>query len=50
MSLGAILHYFTRISALPLPRSQLETEFTSLESSNGKKALAWIEHVNQLRF
>jgi hypothetical protein len=31
-----------------ISRSQLSAEFDSLEASNGKKALAWVEYVNQL--
>lgn len=31
-----------------MSREQLEAEFDSLDSSNGKKALAWATHVHQL--
>lgn len=30
-----------------IPREQLEAEFKTLESSKGKKALAWVEYVHQ---
>lgn len=31
-----------------VPKKQLETEFNSLDSSNGKKATAWVTRVHQL--
>ena len=31
-----------------IPRDRLEAEFESLESSNGKKALAWVEYIDKL--
>jgi DNA sulfur modification protein DndC len=31
-----------------MPRSELEAEFASLTPANGKKAIAWVEHIKSL--